>query len=105
VLSPAYFLSLQGLFPKVSSIEIQPRWGRIDNEMSVYRYDAILHVGDGETPATPLDFLDWNEQKLTLEQIRSTVLAHHGKIGSQRIQNARLERDSGVFQRLQTMAP
>jgi ubiquinone/menaquinone biosynthesis C-methylase UbiE len=105
VLSPAYFLSLQGRLPKVSRVEIRPRWGRMNNEMSLYRYDAILHVGDRTDVAQDIQFLDWTEGKLTLDDIRSMVLGQDGVIGIKRIRNARLEKDIRAFESLRTLAP
>jgi SAM-dependent methyltransferase len=105
VLSPAYFLSLQGRLSKVSRVEIRPRWGRADNEMSGYRYDAIIHVGDQKDAAPDIHFLDWTERELTMDGIRSLVLGQDEVIGIKRIKNARLEKDLRAFEKLQTMAP
>jgi ubiquinone/menaquinone biosynthesis C-methylase UbiE len=94
VVSPAYFLNLKSRFPKLSRVEIQPRCGRADNEMTHYRYDAILHV-DGETEASSGDeFHDWKENTWTLDEIRSMLSLHpNERQGIKRIRNARNERD------------
>ncbi len=105
VLSPAYFLSLEDRLSKVSSVEIRPRWGRADNEMSHYRYDAILHVGDRIELALDIQFLDWTAGELTLDEIRSTVLGLDEVIGIKRIPNGRLEKDLRAFESLETLAP
>jgi ubiquinone/menaquinone biosynthesis C-methylase UbiE len=105
VLSPAYFLSLKDRLSKVSRIEIRPRWGRVDNEMSRYRYDAILHVGDRTEAALDIQFLDWTVDELTLDGIRSKVVSVDEAIGIKRIQNARLEKDLRAFKSLEMLAP
>jgi ubiquinone/menaquinone biosynthesis C-methylase UbiE len=105
ILSPAYFLSLPGRLSKVSRVEIRPRWGRTDNEMSCYRYDAVLHVGDRTDVAPGIQFLDWTERRWTLDQIRSMVLGQDEVIGIKRIQNARLEKDLRAFESLRTLPP
>jgi ubiquinone/menaquinone biosynthesis C-methylase UbiE len=94
VISPAYFLSLQSRFPQLSRVEIEPRRGRADNEMTCYRYNAILHVGH-ETQGLRSDrFRDWGEHKWTLEEIRSMLRQHPNEsFGIKRIVNARIEKD------------
>ena len=93
VLSPAYFLSLQNRLPKISKIEIQPRQGRGDNEMSRYRYNAILHVGQAEDPPSEVSFEDWTERAFTLDEIRSMLQGRSGPFGLKGIRNARIDKD------------
>jgi SAM-dependent methyltransferase len=50
VVSPAYFLSLRRRIPNISRVDIRPLRGHANNEMSGYRYQATLHVGQ-ETEA------------------------------------------------------
>jgi ubiquinone/menaquinone biosynthesis C-methylase UbiE len=94
VVSPAYFLSLQNRFSKSLRVEIHPRSGRADNEMTRYRYNAILHLGHETETSCDDVFYDWEEHKWTLDEIRSMLLQHPTKrIGIKRIQNARIEKD------------
>jgi SAM-dependent methyltransferase len=94
VLSPAYFLSLRNRFPKISRVEIRPLRGRADNEMSRYRYEAILHVGHENADLSEDKFSDWTESRWTLTDIRSSLLQHPNKrINIKRIRNARIEKD------------
>ena len=76
VLSPAYFLSLRNRFPKISRVEIRPVRGRADNEMSRYRYEAILHVGYEEAALSEDEFSEWTESRQSLTDIRSSLLQH-----------------------------
>ncbi len=99
VLSPAYFLSLQHRFAKVSRVEIRLLRGRADNEMSRYRYEAILHVGHQAEAQSVDEFLDWTERKWTLEDFRSILRQHpNDRIGIKRIQNARIEKDIAALE-------
>jgi hypothetical protein len=94
ILSPAYFLSLRHRFSKVSRVEIRLLRGRADNEMSRYRYEAILHVGHEVEAQSGDEFLDWTERKWTLDDFRSLLRQHpNERIGIKRIQNARIEKD------------
>ncbi|MDK0517985.1 methyltransferase [Streptomyces sp. ML-6] len=44
-LSPDHVRSLANTFDAVTAVEAAPRRGRYHNEMSVFRFDAVLHLG------------------------------------------------------------
>lgn len=44
-LVPEYVRSLTARFPAVTAVEVAPRRGRHANEMALFRFDAVLHVG------------------------------------------------------------
>jgi SAM-dependent methyltransferase len=44
-LVPEYIRSLAARFPAVTAAEVAPRRGRHANEMALFRFDAVLHVG------------------------------------------------------------
>lgn len=101
VLSPAYFLSLPSRFPKISRVEIWPRCGRADSEMSRYRYNAILHVGQEDKASADVSFHDWTEQEFTLAKIRSMLQQRCEPLGIRRIGNARIAKDIRVLEALE----
>jgi amino acid adenylation domain-containing protein/non-ribosomal peptide synthase protein (TIGR01720 family) len=43
--SPAYFHHLSSLFPDITHVDIQWKQGDYSNELSLYRYTAVIHVG------------------------------------------------------------
>jgi acyl carrier protein len=62
LLHPQLFALLGHYYPKVSRVEVLLKRGGFDNEMSQFRYDAVIHVGeDAEVPAGG-QWLDWAEQ-------------------------------------------
>ncbi|MGD1106463.1 MAG: methyltransferase [Terracidiphilus sp.] len=94
VISPAYFLALRCSIPRISRVDIRPLRGRADNEMTRFRYEAILHVGHEDAAEFHDDFLDWTERKWTVDNIRSLLRQHpNQRIGIKGIRNARLEKD------------
>jgi ubiquinone/menaquinone biosynthesis C-methylase UbiE len=94
VLSPAYFFSLQREFSKIARVDIRPLRGRSDNEMTRYRYEAILQVGHEGGTSFDAEFQDWAECKWTLDEIRSMLRRHpNERIGIKQIPNARIEKD------------
>ncbi len=73
VLDPALFMALRERFPDISSVEIMPKRGRHHNELTQFRYQVMIHVGDKRASTGSLDWMDWKERRPGLEQIRSLL--------------------------------
>jgi len=67
VLSPAFFSSAKLRFPKVSAVDIYPRRGIRDNEMTRFRYDAILHIGSQPSESVAIPFVNPPESGWTID--------------------------------------
>ena len=63
--SPAFFATLPGL-----SADVEPRRGKFHNEMTQFRYNAILRL-DERLTAPPSEFEDWAAGDWSIERIRS----------------------------------
>lgn len=101
VLSPTFFLSVGRRHPKVSSVEIYPRRGMRENEMTRFRYDAIFRIGTQSSEAAVIPFLDPPEGGWKLDTMRSQLnRAGTSSIGFTRIVNSRLVRDAHLLARL-----
>lgn len=70
VIAPAFFSALRYHLPEIRAVEVQPRRGRRLNEMTCFRYDAILHVGDAPRQPQPDRQLDWRRDRLTLDRVQ-----------------------------------
>jgi amino acid adenylation domain-containing protein len=59
VLDPQFFRALPGRVPGISAVEVQLKRGRAHNELTRYRYDVVLRVGErvGTTPVC--ESVDW----------------------------------------------
>jgi len=102
VLSPAWFLALRGRLDRVAHVEIALRRGRADNEMTRYRYDAILHVG-GKSEAVPVPFEAASADPIA--RIRRRVLESREPFGIHSIPNARIERDRAALESIAAADP
>jgi ubiquinone/menaquinone biosynthesis C-methylase UbiE len=101
VISPAYFLALQRQFPKISRVEIRPKRGRFDNEMTRYRCDAIIHLGPEPDRVLEPAWQDWTEQRLTLESLARRLKQQGPEVMAiERIPNGRIEGDLEAVKRL-----
>ncbi|MEU1130958.1 amino acid adenylation domain-containing protein [Streptomyces sp. NPDC005900] len=88
---PAFFTALREERPAIDGVDIQLRRGRHDNELTRYRYDAVLRVTARDpAPDTDVRTLDWadaaglDEVRRRLEQERPDALVVRG------VPNARL---------------
>ena len=106
VLSPSYFLSLQRRLPKISRVEIYPRRGHRDNEMTRFRFDAVLWTGPQSGPSFEIPFLDAPAQGWNLANIRSQLATWKpDRIGFARIPNSRLAQDIHFLAQLASTSP
>ncbi|MBW4575234.1 MAG: amino acid adenylation domain-containing protein [Aphanothece sp. CMT-3BRIN-NPC111] len=105
VIDPAFFTALQQHLPQITHVQIQPKRGHYNNELSKFRYDAILHVGtevetsNQDSRIAPLfkggwgdlNLLDWQQQKLTLASVSELLESTQPEIlGLRHIPNPRL---------------
>lgn len=111
VLDPAYFHALKQRLPKISRVEINLKRGRVHNELTCYRYDAVLYVGEEQSPSgdprvmnwTNLDWtgLDWTNLGLTVETLRQHLAGGEEQaLRVTRIPNARVLGDVKMWEQL-----
>jgi amino acid adenylation domain-containing protein len=72
-IDPDFFRSLGKRFPRICSVQIQPKQGRYRNEFTRFRYDVTLHTGDGGA-VSQYAWRDWQRERLTNSQIRDLLL-------------------------------
>jgi amino acid adenylation domain-containing protein len=71
VIDPAFFAALQEHIPAISNVQLLLKHGPYSNELSNFRYDVILHIGDKNRPANGAaekTSLHWPEHKTTPAQ-------------------------------------
>ena len=69
VIDPGLFYELKRREPKVGRVEIQIRRGRHRNEMTQFRYDAVLHIGPEKEQPVDCAWLDWKKHDLTVAMV------------------------------------
>jgi acyl-CoA synthetase (AMP-forming)/AMP-acid ligase II/acyl carrier protein len=80
VIDPGFFHALKQELGNVGRVEIQVRRGRFRNEMSEYRYDAVLHIGSENSAGADCDWLNWDGDKLSVEELRTMLQGRHRQI-------------------------
>ena len=73
ILDPAFFATLKEHLPQVSHVEILPKRASLQNEMTRFRYQVIIHVGEQTAPAAPIAWIDY--QRVTNARTSEAVRA------------------------------
>ncbi|HEX4962825.1 MAG TPA: non-ribosomal peptide synthase/polyketide synthase [Thermoanaerobaculia bacterium] len=90
VVDPAFFVALKRRVPRISWVEVRPKRGRADNELTRFRYQVVLHVGPAPAASDPV-WLDWQREGLSLHELRQRLADERpAELGVLRVPNARL---------------
>jgi amino acid adenylation domain-containing protein len=105
VIDPVFFSALKQRFPQISHVQIQLMRGRHHNELTQFRYNAILHIGAETNPPILLTkapayqggskkeskWLDWCRGNLTLATVRQLLIENQLEIlGITNVPNSRV---------------
>jgi len=66
VIDPLFFETLKKRNPRVKHVEVLVKYGRYTNELSKFRYDVVLHIGDedSELPLKQPDLIvEWDRER------------------------------------------
>ncbi|HTV14752.1 MAG TPA: methyltransferase [Acidobacteriaceae bacterium] len=101
VLSPAWFFALRQRLDRIAHVEIALRRGRADNEMTRYRYNAILRVGPESEPI-PVPVPVESASADPIGRIRGRLQQSRDPFTIGCIPNARIEKDLVTLELLRT---
>lgn len=102
-IDPDFFHALKQEFPGITRVQTQLRRGRFLNEMTQFRYDVILQIGEGETngAVNHLDWQAWQEGEDSVSQIRDMLAAENPEwLAIKNIPNTRLRKEMKALQLL-----
>ncbi len=101
-IDPAFFTALRERLPKLGRIEIHLKHGRAHNELTGFRYQAVLRVGPGQEEPVQDGALDWRRERLTLAALRRRLAEEAPPVVRLRnIPNARVAEDTAAVRLLQ----
>jgi microcystin synthetase protein McyA len=102
-INPDFFHTLREHLPAISQVEIQLKRGHHHNELTLFRYDVVLHIGGATMSAPSCTRLDWQQGRLTLSELRHYLAEQQpGAMIVTHIPNQRLEGALRAFQILGT---
>jgi 2-polyprenyl-3-methyl-5-hydroxy-6-metoxy-1,4-benzoquinol methylase/acyl carrier protein len=91
VIDPAFFMALKRRLPQIASVVTQLKRGHYRNELTKFRYDVVLYIGREQPRPANCEWLDWQEQGLTLEKVREFLASSKLEMaGISRVPNDRL---------------
>jgi amino acid adenylation domain-containing protein len=94
-LAPGFFPALIRQFPQIRSFQTIPRHGWAQNELSRFRYDAILNLANEADAFVEPTWIDWNSAKLTLEGLKELLAETKPEtLGIRKIPNGRLSAEA-----------
>jgi hypothetical protein len=92
VIAPEFFHALAARCPRIASVEIAPKRGRHQNELTRFRYEVVLRIAPLAAAAHPSRTIDWHRDELTLDGLAALLAAaaRNETIAITRIPNARV---------------
>ena len=92
-LAPRFFQALAQESLAIDHVRVLPKSGRAHNQLTAFRFDAILRVNGLPEPTQELTWLDWNRAKLTHSDVSGLLSAGPETLAIRNIPNARLDAD------------
>ena len=100
VIDPQFFLELPGSNPRISSVEILLKRGKAHNELTRYRYDVVLHVGETNSALSRQE-VEWQAGDLTVAELVSRFDRQQlASVNILNVPNRRLASDLAAVRRL-----
>ncbi|MEH2324932.1 MAG: amino acid adenylation domain-containing protein [Nostoc sp.] len=92
VIDPAFFSAIKQYFPQISHAEIQLLRGRHCNELTQFRYNVILHIGDETINSIgKSSMLNWCEDNLTVSAVHQFLIENQPeRLSINNVPNARV---------------
>jgi len=101
VIEPSFFNALKETQTAITHISVWLKQGEYHNELTQYRYDAIIHV-NGEK-SKEITWLDWETEQTTLPAIRQKLLTEKPVVfGLKRVANSRVQKEIRCLEILET---
>lgn len=101
VIDPEFFLGLPASNHRISSVEILLKRGSSQNELTRYRYDVVLQVGQTRSTTLPQQALEWRADGRTAAELLSKFEAHQFASATiSNIPNRRIAGDLAAMHRL-----
>jgi amino acid adenylation domain-containing protein len=95
----ALFAALKNYLPQISRVEIQLKRGHARNELTKFRYDAILHIGNAPAPRVEGTWLRWQKDVRDLSALHRLLTDTRPEVlGITGLLNDRVAADVRVWQ-------
>ena len=97
LIDPRFFIALQQRFPQITWVEIQPKRGHAQNELTQFRYDVTLHLSNN-VEKRAVHWLNWQLDQLSWTQLQDQLkLVQPEWLGIRDVPNQRLQQARQVL--------
>ncbi len=100
VIDPHFFAALQVQYPRIQHVEIYLKRGEFFNELTKFRFDVILHIGQKPECCT-VEWQDWQVQWSLIAISEHLIQNQPKNFGLRNISNLRLVEENILLQQLQ----
>jgi len=101
VISPAFFLAFGERNAKISDVEIRVKRGRHDNELTRYRYNAVLHARSDPNKKQTVPWTEWTNLQHGRADLQRVLREEQpATLAVRSIPNARLDQDLFAVKRI-----
>ncbi|WP_278973153.1 non-ribosomal peptide synthetase, partial [Planktothrix agardhii] len=91
LIEPQFFIALKQRFPQISWVEIAPKRGQADNELTQFRYDVTLHLGN-DLQKTVIPWLNWQRDGFSSAKLQDQLeLGQPEWLGIRDVPNQRVQ--------------
>ncbi|ACB75251.1 non-ribosomal peptide synthetase [Opitutus terrae] len=101
-LAPEFFVALRHRYPQISRLEVRPKRGRIQNEMTRFRCDVTVHVGGSGEPTPQFAWENWPRQPISCEDLRRRLATGEEAVALRNVANPRVQRERYTLSWLDT---
>jgi amino acid adenylation domain-containing protein/non-ribosomal peptide synthase protein (TIGR01720 family) len=103
VIAPNFFTTLQQHLPQIGAVKMELKGGRHYNELTQFKYDVVLRLGNQTTNTANQPGLDWQQQQFAVTDVQELLLNHQPQtLKITRIPNARVVQELKTLELLQT---
>ncbi|MCP5150486.1 MAG: amino acid adenylation domain-containing protein [Chromatiales bacterium] len=100
VVDPRLFHLVARRTPGLGSVDVMMKRGHAHNELTQFRYDVVIHVGEAAAAPAPR-WIDWTAEAMTLERLEGLLTAADGDLGLAGVPNGRVAGAVATLGRLQ----
>jgi len=90
---PEFFAALRTRFPQLTRVQIRPKRGSVQNEMTRFRCDVTLHVGGTAVVVPHAEWIDWPGRPLSADAIRAALAKGPESLALRRVESPRVRRE------------
>ena len=79
VIDPSFFVEIANRWSKIGQFELSPKLSDYDNEISRFRYDVILRMGENFRKSQPDEWIQWDHEGIWQDSLAQAMAERPGQ--------------------------